>query len=153
MFVICTDGSCSGNPGPGGYAAIIKDNSFRERIVSGNEADTTNQRMELKAVLAGLSEIPPNQEVIVLSDSEYVINTIRRGWKKKANKDLWDQLDVLIKRQIYIDWVWIKGHDGHPDNERVNEIAQSETKKAKEAANEALRVRGENQAATIENRG
>jgi ribonuclease HI len=130
MFIVCTDGSCSGNPGPGGWCAIVKTTDY-ERTVSGNEIETTNQRMEITAVIGGLKAIPPRNSVVVISDSQYVINTMTKGWKRRANTDLWNELDILTRRQSNIEWIWVKGHDGHPDNERANQIAQKETQTAK----------------------
>lgn len=130
MFIVCTDGSCSGNPGPGGWCAIVKSNQS-EQIVSGNEPMTTNQRMEMAAVIGGLQIVPPDNSLIVISDSKYVISTMSNGWKRRANIDLWNELDAVVKKFKNIEWIWVRGHDGHPDNERANIIAQQETQKAK----------------------
>lgn len=129
MFVVCADGSCSGNPGPGGWAAIVKGNSYTN-IVRGNEDHTTNIKMELMAVLRGLQNIPIAADVDVVTDSEYVVNAMTKGYKRRANKDLWAQIDLEAQRHRSIAWRWVKGHDGHPDNEEVNRLAQLETTKA-----------------------
>ena len=121
MINIYTDGSCDGNPGKGGWAAIIT-NDDKRTVVSGNEAHTTNNRMELTAVIKGLEASPKGFEVTVFSDSQYVVNTMNRNWKRKANNDLWEQLDMLGTTRN-VKWKWIKGHSGHPENEEANRIA------------------------------
>lgn len=125
MYYVITDGSCLGNPGPGGYCAIIKNNNEKD-IVTGSVEHTTNQRMEIQAVIAGLQKVPKNQEVTVSTDSMYVIGTMTKGWKKRTNNDLWTQLDALVQQQASIQWLWVEGHSGHPDNEEANRLAQLE---------------------------
>lgn len=131
-----TDGACSGNPGPGGWAYILRHAaSGSEREASGGEAQTTNNRMELMAVIAGLSALKRRSSVDLYSDSQYVLKGLkewmeswkRRGWKtadKKPvkNQDLWEQLDEL-KGGHEIRFHWIKGHNEHPENERCDELA------------------------------
>ena len=137
-----TDGACSGNPGPGGWAFILKhpaSGSIRED--SGGEADTTNNRMELRAVIEGLVALNKPTFIDLYSDSQYVLNGLnewmanwkKRGWKtadKKPvkNRDLWERLDEL--RAIHeIRFHWIKGHNDHPENERCDELAVAAARK------------------------
>lgn len=142
-----TDGACLGNPGPGGWACILRDASTGdERELSGGEADTTNNRMELTAVIEGLRALPPHARVHLRSDSQYVLNGIREwmpGWKKrnwrKSNKkpvlnaDLWQTIDQLTEqRDLHLEWV--RGHAGHVENERCDELASMEALRIKEAA-------------------
>jgi ribonuclease HI len=131
MISIFTDGAASGNPGPGGYGVILKSGSHYKEISEGFR-HTTNNRMELMAVCAGLESIKKiNQEITVFSDSKYVIDSIEKkwvfGWVKKGfagkkNKDLW--LRYLQSHKIHqVKFVWVKGHAGHPENERCDELA------------------------------
>lgn len=136
-----TDGACSGNPGPGGYCAILRYNGH-EKVVSGSEPETTNNRMELSAVIEGLKKLKRPCFVTVTSDSKYVCDAINQhwlaGWKKKnwkksdgkpvLNPDLWQELDALLSVHR-TEFVWIKGHAGHPENERCDEIAVGEYQK------------------------
>lgn len=136
-----TDGACSGNPGPGGYAAILRYGN-KEKELSGGEENTTNNRMELSAIISGLSALKESCDVTVYSDSKYVIDAINNGWaeswkannwKKKdkkpaLNPDLWDSLLSLLS-QHNVSFVWIKGHDGHPENERCDKLAVQESLK------------------------
>ncbi len=124
MIEIYTDGACIGNPGPGGWAAIIVNGSDREEI-KGHENRTTNNRMEIMAAIQGLVHTPVGSRVKVESDSQYLVNTMAKNWKRKANHDLWDMLDKLAAERD-VNWVWIKGHDGHPENERANKLANDE---------------------------
>jgi ribonuclease HI len=137
-----TDGACSGNPGPGGWAYILKhpaSGSVREE--SGGEADTTNNRMELCAVIEGLLALKKPTFIDLYSDSQYVLNGLnewmanwkRRGWKtadKKPvkNRDLWERLDEL-RATHEIRFHWIKGHNDHPENERCDELAVQAARK------------------------
>ncbi len=117
-----TDGAASGNPGPGGYGAVLKCGSL-EKELSGGYALTTNNRMELLAVIRGLEAIRwEGAEVAVFSDSTYVVNTITKGWKRKKNQDLWERFDELSSR-FNLSFNWIKGHAGHPENERCDRLA------------------------------
>ena len=116
-----TDGACRGNPGPGGWGAvIIQDGSNTE--LSGHEPNTTNNRMELMAAINALSAVPENANVLLHSDSIYLINTMTKDWKKKANMDLWDRLDSLASTRT-IKWEWVKGHAGDIYNERADMLA------------------------------
>ena len=132
-LLIFTDGSCWPNPnGNGGWAYVIQDQSGKEITrSSGGSRNTTNCRMELEGVIAALSCITTYSEkdltkypLIVYSDSQYVIKTMTDGWKRRVNHDLWDKLDKL-RSQLQIDWQWIRGHDGHPENELCDELAES----------------------------
>ena len=131
---IFTDGACRGNPGPGGWGALLRygDN---ERTLCGGEHETTNNRMELMAVIKGLSALQRPCEVKVTSDSTYVLKGIqewmpnwkKRGWKTASKKpvknvDLWQQLDQLVEMHS-IDWQWVKGHSGHMENEIADQLA------------------------------
>ena len=144
-ITIYTDGACSGNPGPGGWGAILEYKGVRKEI-SGGEAETTNNRMELTAVIKGLEALKEPCAVTVYSDSKYFADSVqkgwvygwkRRGWKKSDGKpalnvDLWEQLLALLKvHQVSI--VWIKGHAGHPENERCDRLAVAESEKYKQA--------------------
>ena len=133
---IYTDGACSGNPGPGGWGAYI-DNAGVVTELSGREEDTTNNRMELKAVIEALNSFTNKTNLNLYTDSKYVMdgsskwieNWKKNGWKtaqKKAvkNQDLWIELDKLVHfHQIH--WVWVKGHDGNLGNERADYLATS----------------------------
>ncbi len=138
-----TDGACSGNPGPGGWAAILQYNGH-EKELSGGEPETTNNRMELTAVIEGLSALKEPCVVDLVSDSKYVIDSIQKGWvyswkkngwrkadKKPAlNVDLWEKLLGLLEVH-QVNFIWIKGHDGHPENERCDKLAVAESMKFK----------------------
>lgn len=131
---IYTDGACRGNPGPGGWAAIILIDGV-ETILQGAESDTTNNRMELMAAIMALKELPVGSVAILHTDSEYVMKGINewlpawkaRGWKTAAkkpvkNQDLWQALDEINARQR-VSWRWVKGHAGNAGNERVDQLA------------------------------
>ena len=124
MINIYTDGSCQGNPGRGGWAAIVVDDEGR-RVLSGSEMRTTNNRMELVAAIRGLDEVAKDASATVHSDSQYLVNTMTRNWKRKANLDLWAQLDSLTSSRD-VKWRWVRGHSGHPENEEANTIAGRE---------------------------
>ena len=124
MINIYTDGSCQGNPGRGGWAAIVVDDEGR-RVLSGSEMRTTNNRMELVAAICGLDAVPKDASATVHSDSQYLVNTMTRNWKRKANLDLWAQLDSLTSSRD-VKWRWVRGHAGHPENEEANTIAGRE---------------------------
>ena len=132
---IFTDGACSGNPGPGGWGCILRYGNA-EKELSGGEADTTNNRMELTAAIEGLKALKEKCEVTLYTDSQYVANGINKGWarawqkngwiksdKKPAqNRELWEELITLIDRYD-VTVVWVKGHSGHPENERCDRLA------------------------------
>ncbi len=138
---IYSDGACSGNPGPGGWGAILRYGKY-EREMSGGERQTTNNRMELLAIISALNALNEPCKVFIHSDSKYVIDAVVQGWAKKwkangwmrnkkdkaLNADLWKQLlDLLDKHQV--EFEWIKGHSGHPENERCDQLAVCESKK------------------------
>ena len=124
MIHIYTDGSCLGNPGPGGWAAIIEENGGKKRL-GGREDDTTNNRMEILAVIKGLQATPSHSEVTIFSDSQYVVNTMTKGWKRKANQDLWTALDPAVKERR-VTWKWVRGHAGNPGNEEADALANQQ---------------------------
>jgi len=141
--VIYTDGSCEGNPGPGGYAAIVDIAGEREEI-TGGEPQTTNNRMEMMAIVEGLKAVREPSRIRVVTDSQYVVNGMkswihgwrRRGWKTAAgapvkNKDLWERLSTLAQGHK-VSWEWVKGHAGHPENERADTLAKEAIREAME---------------------
>ena len=142
---IFTDGACSGNPGIGGWGALLRYKDI-EKELSGAELQTTNNRMELTAVIESLKALKTECNITLYTDSKYVMNGInewlenwkKNGWKTSNKKnavkniDLWQQLGELIKKHE-IRWVWVKGHNGHPENERVDTLARNEVLKLKEA--------------------
>ena len=134
MINIYTDGACKGNPGPGGWGALILQGDTKNEIYGG-EANTTNNRMEIMAVIRALRTINAENEITVFTDSTYVQKGINEwiakwkinGWrtsnkKEVKNKDLWVQLDNLTS-QLKINWIWVKGHSGHPGNDRADYLA------------------------------
>lgn len=135
--VVYTDGACTGNPGPGGWAAIIFEGGS-ERVVSGGEARTTNQRMELRAAIEGLAAIPGRRRVRLFTDSAYVMNCFRDRWYERwersgwmnaskqpvANRDLWERLIAETRRHEVV-WNKVRGHSGDPLNERVDRLARA----------------------------
>ena len=138
-----TDGSCSGNPGPGGWGAIVRYGQH-EKELSGGDAHTTNNRMELSAVIAGLEALKEPCAVTLTSDSKYVCDAITKGWARSwkkngwrksdkspaLNADLWERLLALLDVHS-VTVVWVKGHAGHPENERCDQLAVQESQKFK----------------------
>ena len=117
-----TDGAASGNPGPGGYGAVLRCGDLYKEL-SGGFSLTTNNRMELLALIKGLEAIRwKGAQVKVFSDSTYVVNTITKGWKRKKNQDLWSRYDS-IAADFDLSFTWVKGHAGHPENERCDALA------------------------------
>ena len=117
-----TDGAASGNPGPGGYGAVLRCGDLYKEL-SGGFSLTTNNRMELLALIKGLEAIRwKGAQVKVFSDSTYVVNTITKGWKRKKNQDLWSRYDSLAP-DFDLSLTWVKGHAGHPENERCDALA------------------------------
>mgnify|MGYP006113107323 CR=1 FL=1 len=133
MIEIYTDGACKGNPGKGAWAAIIIRDGNKTRV-SGSRENTTNNQMELTAVIRALETLGPGQTATVFSDSQYVINSITRNWKRNANLELWRRLD-LITKDLTLTWKWVKGHSGHPLNEEADQLANEEVEKMKDAPN------------------
>lgn len=140
---IHTDGACLGNPGPGGWAALLRSNG-RERELVGGETDTTNNRMELMAAICALEALKEKCVVTLHTDSQYVrqgittwmANWVRRGWKTAGgdavkNRDLWERLNLATLNHK-IDWRWVKGHSGDPDNDRVDVLARDEATRFKQ---------------------
>ena len=121
MIRIYTDGACTGNPGPGGWAAVIVSDKGSQEV-SGGEKRTTNNRMEIVAAIRGLEKTPPGSSVHIESDSQYLVFTMTRKWKRNKNHDLWEKLDRLVAERS-VEWAWIRGHAGHPENERANALA------------------------------
>ncbi len=132
---IHTDGSCLGNPGPGGWAAVLRYQG-RERELSGGEALTTNNRMELMGAIMALEAVSEPCRIVLHTDSQYVrqgitewmANWVRRNWKTAGgdpvkNRDLWERLHAANQRHK-VEWRWVKGHSGNPDNERVDVLAR-----------------------------
>ena len=127
MISMYTDGSCIGNPGPGGWAAIINDGD-QKRFIQGGDDNTTNNRMEISAILEGLKVIPEGCSVTVFSDSIYVVNTMVKGWKRKKNLDLWSQQHSEVAKRTVI-WKWVKAHAGNTLNEEADFRARTEAYK------------------------
>jgi len=134
---IFSDGACSGNPGPGGWAAILRYKAS-EKEISGFEKQTTNNRMEMTAVIEALRMLKEPCKVLVHTDSQYLRDGItvwihgwkRNGWKTRGkqpvkNRELWEALDELTRKHR-VEWVWVQGHSGHPENERCDELARRE---------------------------
>ena len=132
---VFTDGACSGNPGPGGWGAVLRWGDH-EKELFGGETDTTNNRMELMAAISALESLTRESKVVVTTDSTYVmkgITTWVRDWKRRNwmtssrkpvnNVDLWKRLDDAVARHE-VSWEWVKGHSGHPENERADELAR-----------------------------
>ena len=143
---IYTDGSCSDNPGPGGWAAIVLSDNDEPLRLSGHDPKTTNNRMELTAAIKGLESAPPGSEVTLFSDSEYLVKTMTRNWKRNVNQDLWDQLDSLsASRQVA--WKWVRGHAGNSWNEEADRLAVSAMKQG-DAGNAASGDSGKSPALT-----
>ena len=138
---IFTDGACSGNPGPGGWGAVLRFGG-REKELSGGEPSTTNNRMELSAVIAALEALKEPCSVNIVTDSKYVSDAVtkgwaqswkRKGWKKSdgnpaLNPDLWERLLTLLEKHK-VEFTWVKGHAGHPENERCDRLAVAQSQK------------------------
>lgn len=133
---IFTDGACKGNPGKGGWGTLLRMGEV-EKELSGSERETTNNRMELMAAIKGLEALKQPCQITLHTDSRYVLDGITKwvfGWQKKGwktadnkpvkNEDLWRAL-IAAARPHKIEWVWVKGHDGHPENERVDKLASN----------------------------
>ncbi|MBY5972522.1 ribonuclease HI [Ferrimonas balearica] len=140
-FLAFTDGACSGNPGPGGWGVLLQaregETVLKERELKGGEANTTNNRMELLAAINALESLGRPTEITIYTDSQYVKNGVtgwihgwkKNGWKTAAKKpvknaELWQALDEAAKRH-QVTWKWVKGHAGHPENERADALARA----------------------------
>jgi len=130
-----SDGACSGNPGPGGYGCILRCGG-KTKEISGAELETTNNRMEMTAAIVGLESLKRPCDVVIITDSQYLVKGmtewmdgwLKRGWKNSRkeevlNRDLWERL-LELSRVHRIQWGWIRGHNGHPENERCDELAR-----------------------------
>ncbi|MEN1926230.1 ribonuclease HI [Luteimonas sp. MJ293] len=139
---IHTDGACLGNPGPGGWAALLRYGQ-REKELAGGEDQSTNNRMELMAAIRALEALSEPCDVVLHTDSQYVrkgitewmANWLRRNWRTAAgapvkNQDLWQRLHAAAQRHT-VDWRWVKGHSGDPDNERVDTLARDQAERCK----------------------
>ena len=146
---VFTDGACLGNPGPGGWGALLRFGAI-EKELSGGERDTTNNRMELMAAIAGIEALRRACDVIVTTDSEYVRRGVeewmpkwkRNGWltsdkKPVKNRDLWERLDAALVSHS-VRWKWVKGHAGHVENERVDVLARDAALRMRESAEAAM---------------
>lgn len=132
IIEIFTDGACSGNPGPGGWGAILRYGAV-EKELNGGELDTTNNRMEMLAAIKALEALKKPSQVKLYTDSQYLqqgVTKWMKGWKAKnwpakiKNQDLWRQIDALV--QVHeIEWIWVRGHDGHAENERADALARA----------------------------
>ena len=137
-ITLFSDGSALGNPGPGGYGVILRYGKNEKEIV-GSELHTTNNRMELLGVIEGLRALNEKCEVTIISDSSYVIkginewlsNWIKKDFKKVKNPDLWKEY-IKVSQGHKIDAIWVRGHDGHIENERCDKLARDEAQKAKD---------------------
>ena len=140
-LVAYTDGACSGNPGPGGWGVLLQAKRggavVKERELKGGEAETTNNQMELMAAITALETLAKPSAITIVTDSQYVKNGVtgwihgwkRNGWKTSAKKpvknaELWQRLDTAQERHK-VTWEWVKGHAGHPENERADELARA----------------------------
>lgn len=147
ILKVYTDGACSGNPGPGGFAAIIINEKNEEKVVSGGEKTTTNNRMELLSFIESCRYIISNYDTQMIQiemnvDSQYLMKGVTewlQGWKKKnwkgsagpvKNRDLWEMIDEIVSK-VKIKWIWVKGHNGNKYNEIVDKIAVEESNKHK----------------------
>jgi ribonuclease HI len=145
QVTLISDGACVGNPGPGGWAYILRDGEHSVESAGGTSDTTTNNRMELTATIKGLKALEEPCKVLLISDSQYLLNGIsswrfawrRNGWMRKPKKgqerpvlnaDLWQELDALADKHT-IRGQWVKGHSGHPDNERCDELAEAQAAK------------------------
>ena len=141
-ITVAFDGACKGNPGPGGYAAILVNNHTQaEEIVRGSEPETTNNRMELRAAIEALNALQPGAFVTMIGDSEYVLKGMTewmpawkaRGWrttkgKPVLNVELWQALDATAAQHAEVRWTWVRGHDGHARNEQADQIASEQAR-------------------------
>lgn len=143
IIEVYSDGSCLGNPGPGGWGLFLRKRDHKTHEIlnevewAGGAEDTTNNRMEMTAILKALELFNHRQisdsVIYVYSDSNLVVSTFTKGWKKKANTDIWQKIDAEFERckanGNKFNWKWVKAHNGHPENERVDDLARAEATK------------------------
>jgi ribonuclease HI len=131
--LVYADGSCIGNPGPGGWGVVIIEPDGKKREFSGSESKTTNNRMEITAAIEALRALEPGASVTLRSDSQYVVNTMMQGWKRRMNQDLWAKLDAeTAKRKVRFEWVM--GHATDPLNDRADELARTAATKGTDSS-------------------
>jgi ribonuclease HI len=123
-FLAYADGSCLGNPGPGGWGVVLIDGQGQSQEFWGAAPSTTNNRMEITAAIEALRHVPSGAPITIRSDSQYVIKTMTLGWKRRENLDLWPQLDAETVRHK-VRWEWVRGHSGNRLNERADELARN----------------------------
>ena len=123
-LIAYADGSCLGNPGPGGWGVVLVGSNGSRLEFSGAAASTTNNRMEITAAIEALRRLPSSVEVTIRTDSQYLVNTMTQGWKRRENLDLWKILDAEVE-QRKVRWEWVRGHSGDTFNERADELARN----------------------------
>src|SRR6516165_2821752 len=123
-LIAYADGSCLGNPGPGGWGVVLIGSDASRLEFSGVAASTTNNRMEITAAIEALRRLPAGGEVTIRTDSQYLVKTMTLGWKRRENLDLWKMLDTEVA-QRGVRWEWVRGHSGDPLNERADELARN----------------------------
>jgi ribonuclease HI len=131
-ILVYADGSCEGNPGPGGWGVVII-GAREPREFSGSDPQTTNNRMELTAAIEGLRRLKPGAQVTLRSDSQYLVNTMNRGWRRGKNHDLWKALDAEVARRT-VRFEWVQGHAGDPLNETADRLAREAAKAGSRAS-------------------
>jgi ribonuclease HI len=124
QLIAYADGSCLGNPGPGGWGVVLVGGDGTRLEFSGTAAATTNNRMEITAAIEALRKLPSGSEVTIRTDSQYLVKTMTLGWKRRENLDLWKMLDTEVTRRK-VDWEWVRGHSGDTLNERADELART----------------------------
>ncbi|MBV8453241.1 MAG: ribonuclease HI [Deltaproteobacteria bacterium] len=123
-LIAYADGSCLGNPGPGGWGVVLVGSDASRLEFSGAAASTTNNRMEITAAIEALRILPPGVGVTIRTDSQYLVNTMTLGWKRRQNLDLWKVLDAAVAQRM-VRWEWVRGHSGDIFNERADELARN----------------------------
>src|SRR5689334_2482632 len=123
-LIAYADGSCLGNPGPGGWGVVLVGDDGSQLDFSGAVASTTNNRMEITAAIEALRRLPPGIEVTIRTDSQYLVKTMTLGWKRRENLDPWQILDAEVVRRK-VSWEWVRGHAGEVLNERADELARN----------------------------
>lgn len=130
--LIWVDGGCDPNPGVGGWGVVLKSGEHSKELYGG-ESDSTNNRMEITAAIMGLRALKFPCDVVLHSDSQYVINTMSKGWKRRTNLDLWQQLDDAAAPHT-VEWVWVRGHVGNVENERAHDLSMLGIREARRAS-------------------